>query len=282
MTTDRFKQTNDDFFGSAHESTEELAKLYEGRGNFSQAELVLEEAIALSSRSKQIQEGPEVLGESVDGTVERLVDHLSRLYLLFKQRIKSMGFDFYIEELASETIISRAARIDIDHLWNRLYQDNLITSSDSMVWFIAATHNACNLAQCYLARRGSVERTGFGVDALHMAIEHGSYDYVKLLIARGADVNAEGMTSLLFIAAKRGSICIIVYLLSKGAKIEAQNPAGETPLLAAIKNNNPEAVQYLLDQGANVNAQDYPGFTALHHAAVSQSVDILKTLLQYK
>ncbi|KAL8697865.1 MAG: hypothetical protein Q9201_006889 [Fulgogasparrea decipioides] len=280
MATDRSKQTNDNFFGLAYEPTEELAKLCEGRGNFFHAELVLEEAIALSSRSKQIQKGPELLGESVNGTVERLVDRLSRLYLLFKQRVESMGFTY--TGAVSETIMIRAARIDVDQLSSRLHSDGLIDISSycNGVLSFAAIHNACNLAQLYLARGGSVKGSYRCLSHLSTAIYYGSIEMVELLIARGADVEDRYGGQPLHMAAERGSISIIAYLLSKGANIEARNYRMETTLLIAVKNNNLESVQYLLSQGAKMNATDMLGLQALHHATVSQSVDILTTLLE--
>lgn len=74
-----------------------------------------------------------------------------------------------------------------------------------------------------------------------------------LLIEKGADVNkaCEGYVPPLFHAAKYGSFEMVKLLVAKGANVHYQyngeyEPAnGETPLTYAEKNNQPEIAAYL-------------------------------------
>ena len=125
---------------------------------------------------------------------------------------------------------------------------------------------------------------------------------LRLLLARGADVNAQlvlfppyrsladrGSDNLLTIgatplirAAKAGDAAAMTLLLERGAAVDALTADGITPLLAAAgvasrdsdsrgrfktEQEAIEAVGLLLAAGANINAVDNRGVTAVHGAA---------------
>jgi uncharacterized protein len=56
-------------------------------------------------------------------------------------------------------------------------------------------------------------------------------------------------------AAARGEVDTLQHLIAAGASLESANPAGETPLLLAVKNNHLSAAVLLIDAGSNINAQ---------------------------
>jgi len=72
---------------------------------------------------------------------------------------------------------------------------------------------------------------------------------------------------------------IIKALLQKGANPDIQNKIGETPLIDAVRKNDPEIVQLLLDNGANPNRQDLARWTALHWAVYTDNPKIVQILL---
>eukprot|EP01121_Diplochlamys_sp_Union-15-3_P016054 TRINITY_DN5398_c0_g1_i1.p1 TRINITY_DN5398_c0_g1~~TRINITY_DN5398_c0_g1_i1.p1 ORF type:complete len:130 (-),score=38.62 TRINITY_DN5398_c0_g1_i1:122-511(-) len=80
-------------------------------------------------------------------------------------------------------------------------------------------------------------------------------------------------------AADMGQADIIKYLLSKGAKIDAKDAFGITPLLAAVYEGHSSAVAILLEKGANRNAKGPDGKTALEAA---ESDEIKKLLTSKK
>ncbi|MFA6508239.1 MAG: ankyrin repeat domain-containing protein, partial [Treponemataceae bacterium] len=138
-----------------------------------------------------------------------------------------------------------------------------------------------------------------GDTSLHLAVQADLREIGELLIARGADifaVNASGKSPLYTAAyAKEGFRAwilnlttieakdglgngilhyaaswtldvVIPRLIQAGARTDAQNATGETPLFAAIKADSPSTISVLLAEGASSLARDSLGNTALHAA----------------
>jgi uncharacterized protein len=91
-----------------------------------------------------------------------------------------------------------------------------------------------------------------GFTALHLAVFAKQPKAVRLLLDRGADVDA----------------------LSTG------QIARVPPLGTAVFVRSPPLARLLLDAGADVNRQGAGGFTALHSAAQSGDVELVKLLLE--
>jgi uncharacterized protein len=72
-----------------------------------------------------------------------------------------------------------------------------------------------------------------------------------------------GTVPLLVVAASTGQPTIVKMLLDKGADVNATDPDGETALMSAVTSGNLEVVTMLIDKGANVQAKDKKGVTAL-------------------
>jgi len=81
-------------------------------------------------------------------------------------------------------------------------------------------------------------RNKMGNTPLHLAMNMGYIDIVKLLLAKGADVNARDSYSStpLHYAAKSGRKDIAELLLAKGAEVNAKDRDGQTPLSRAVQN----------------------------------------------
>src|SRR5689334_21882488 len=112
-------------------------------------------------------------------------------------------------------------------------------------------------------------------------------DMMRLLIAKGADVNARsavrdyqrhvtaegrpksldsgGLTPLLYAARENCSACVDV-LLENGADINLPDPDDVSPLLIATMNANWDLAQRLIDAGADVNQWDMYGEAPLFAA----------------
>ncbi|MHC4604697.1 MAG: ankyrin repeat domain-containing protein, partial [Planctomycetota bacterium] len=106
---------------------------------------------------------------------------------------------------------------------------------------------------------------GKTTEALQQAARDGDIEHVRLLIARGADVNAKdnsGWTPL-HQAAGGGHKDIVELLIEKGADVNAKdNKLGMTPLHWAAGTGRSEVAELLIARGAEVNAQDKDGQTA--------------------
>ena len=72
---------------------------------------------------------------------------------------------------------------------------------------------------------------------------------------------------------------VVKTLLDAGAKVDAADENGQTPLIFAAKVSPLENVKLLLERGAHINAQENRGMTALHYAVVGDDPDLVRLLL---
>ncbi|CAG2203955.1 unnamed protein product [Mytilus edulis] len=90
-----------------------------------------------------------------------------------------------------------------------------------------------------------------------------------------------GQTPLM-LAAERGHLEVVMYLVSQGSQLEATSTDhdGMTPLMLAAERGHLEVVMYLASQGSQLEATDtLNGYTALHHAAGNGHIDVTKWLI---
>ena len=98
-------------------------------------------------------------------------------------------------------------------------------------------------------------RTPDGFTLLHLAAFFAGADTVRLLLARGADVDAHGtgwMTgTALHSAVSAGDADAVRALLDAGADVDARQQSGYTPLHGAAHNGHAGIVRALLEAGAD-------------------------------
>lgn len=99
-----------------------------------------------------------------------------------------------------------------------------------------------------------------GWTPLHLAAFFGHEELARLLIARGADVNARSRSERfarsntpLHAAAANSRTAIAELLLSAGADVNARDGSGFTPLALAASNKNDLMVILLLERGAQAS-----------------------------
>ena len=189
---------------------------------------------------------------------------------------------------------------------------------------IAAANAHWELAALLLERGADPNAAQQGWPALHQVIRTrnlnigffphpeptgtlGSLDFARLLLDRGADVNArivdpivdgfrgfwtqQGATPML-VAAKGADAAMMRLLAEHGADITLANERGTTPVMAASgvemfnpnedSGTNPEALEALevaLELGGDVNAANNDGDTPLHGAAWRGANDIILRLV---
>ncbi len=174
-----------------------------------------------------------------------------------------------------------------------------------------------NLAQlkALLDQKASAEvADDHGITPLMYAAEVGSVDAMRILIDRGADVNAQnafGSTALMWsvsdpskvrllldrgaqvnLIAKSGRSALIVaaftnpsaevvrLLLAKGATVGIMDRRHVTPMNAATFGNDTATVRLLADAGADIETPDtFIGLTPLMNAAGNRNVEAVKLLL---
>ena len=95
---------------------------------------------------------------------------------------------------------------------------------------------------------------------LHMAANRGQLPVVKWLVEAGADINRQagaGGGSALEAAARKGHLEVVRYLLSRGAEMDVRE-SHWNPLFGAIVNGHLDVVKLLLEHGIDPKAK-YPG-----------------------
>jgi ankyrin repeat protein len=108
------------------------------------------------------------------------------------------------------------------------------------------------------------------------------FEVAKLLIEKGADVNARdktGFTALMW-SGQMDRAELVKLLLDKGADVNAKEYKGRPALMQFAMFGRPEVVQPLLDRGADVNVKDKDGLTALMYAAMLGRTKVTKLLLE--
>lgn len=106
---------------------------------------------------------------------------------------------------------------------------------------------------------------------------------VRLLIDRGADVDAktvEGRTPVYQAALLGDGLRVLRLLLDKGAGPDVKTLTGMTPLMAAAGAANVEAMRVLIEKNANVDARSGAGSTALMDAAATGNPSAVRMLLE--
>jgi ankyrin repeat protein len=123
-----------------------------------------------------------------------------------------------------------------------------------------------------------------GTTALHWAVTQDDLDLVGRLIGAGAKVNARndyGATPMSE-AAIVGNPAIIKKLLESGADVESANEDGQTVLMVVARTGNVEAARVLISHGANVNAREqWRQQTALMWAAAQKQPQMVKELVAH-
>ena len=120
-----------------------------------------------------------------------------------------------------------------------------------------------------------------GTTPIMWAAANDDVELVRALIKAGADVKAKNQfgTSAITEAAIVGSVPVINALLKAGADPDTKNPEGETPLMAVARSGKVDAARLLLEAGADINAREsWGGQSALMWAAAQRQPEMVKFL----
>ncbi|MBI9069293.1 MAG: ankyrin repeat domain-containing protein [Salinivirgaceae bacterium] len=115
---------------------------------------------------------------------------------------------------------------------------------------------------------------------LHNAVWH-TPDVIQYLVKNGAKLNAvneNGQTPLHVAAGSRCTDCF-KELVELGSDLSAKDNKGKTPLHIAIKREKMDIVEYILTKNIDLNTKDNTGKTPLHYTAIAGYHDLVKTMV---
>ncbi len=120
---------------------------------------------------------------------------------------------------------------------------------------------------------------------IHDASQQGAIDSVKTLVQQNHELvnlaDETGNTPLHY-ALAGGQTEVALFLISKGADVNALNNVNQSVLLFAAYFGNAEIAKALIAAGSTLNDQDVFGRTALHYAARQRNIDATMVLVDNK
>ncbi|XP_022668141.1 microtubule-associated protein futsch-like isoform X4 [Varroa destructor] len=124
-----------------------------------------------------------------------------------------------------------------------------------------------------------------GCSPLFYAVSLGHADCAALLLKHGAQPNLQdkkGRTAS-HCGASKGQLETLKILFHNGANLWIRNAKGDLPLHDAVYSGRRELVHWMLDhQASSVNAANSSGKTALHIAALGDSIEMCKVLMDFR
>ncbi|KAJ8935953.1 hypothetical protein NQ314_012575 [Rhamnusium bicolor] len=123
-----------------------------------------------------------------------------------------------------------------------------------------------------------------GESLLSLACSAGYFELAQVLLAMHANVEDRGIKgecTPLMEAASAGHLDIVRLLVAHGADVNAQSTSGNTPLMYGCAGGHTEVVKFLLENGANVEDHNENGHTPLMEAASAGHVGLAKILLMH-
>lgn len=170
-----------------------------------------------------------------------------------------------------DELVQAAARDDfrqVQRLLREGVDPNLLDASGRLP-LVTALQEASQRSAAALLESGRLDigqRNHAGETALMMAALKGDLAWCEKLIARGAPIDHEGWTPLHY-AASQDNPRVVAFLLSKGARADAESPNRTTPLMMAAGYGAQDAVQLLLNAGADPMRRNDRGLDAAAFAA---------------
>lgn len=136
--------------------------------------------------------------------------------------------------------------------------------------------------KCIDADDGAVLSKGdWGVTPLHLACSQGREDIVRLLLGRGAPINAQDCHggSPLHLAVFENHTDIVRLLVLEGACVDIRDGFGTSPLTRAVEGGGDVIVRMLIRVDAHINQRDTFGDTPLHKAVFHGSLRTAQLLI---
>lgn len=205
-------------------------------------------------------------------------------------RARSRAFMYqFSRDMTAKQVLELKTWIEQWHRNNPAFAASARASADALeAWFkgrdkddltplLRAAYNNDTETLKKLAGKADLHSRDFeGHTPLHLAVESGSLEAAKLLLAAGAEVDARDdyLRTPLMRAAYKGNLNMARVLLKAGANPRLFNGRWETPLHYAVSAENPKMVALLLKAGAPAGIKALGGVAPLNMAISMRDVDV--------
>lgn len=208
------------------------------------------------------------------------ISFLCENILFDKANFSFDGIDNLIEKInknydkISESAVKRLAK-------NKLLERGIPFTSDCFATYIAK--NKIEVVNEFLEAGMSInEKDDAGVPMLNIACRNDNFDFVKMFLELGADIDAvsddRGYTAVMD-AVWRGNEKITKFLIEKGADLNTISKEGQSNLVLAVGAGRENIVKLLAENGSDCDVKDMMGMSAYNYAVLfkkTRIVDILK------
>jgi len=132
----------------------------------------------------------------------------------------------------------------------------------------------------------NTKRDENGWTPVHEMAWFGKMDILNHLVLRGADLSIRTVigSHAIHMAAKRGHVNVVQYLLDLGCPAGVERNNGNTPLFDAVTGKQIPVVEMLIARGEDVRhrlSKDGGNKTVLEHACEGGDVDVIKLLISH-
>ena len=150
-----------------------------------------------------------------------------------------------------------------------------------LLW--AAMRGHAHIAEALLERATlNLGNAVSGETAVCLSVRHGHLDVLRLLAARGADLNLvrRDGDSPTCIAAEHNHVDVVRFLLDNAAEqLNQSGDCGATPTYIAAQAGHVEVLRLLVDRGADINRLDIEGASPASMAAEHGHLEVLRVLV---
>lgn len=188
-------------------------------------------------------------------------------------------------EIKEGTIYSNTYRLFITSIL-LIITIGLISTSSTFAISSAQPSTIQNTQRAAYARKKLAEKgVDFSEGRFFESLQNGELANVELFLDAGMDANLTyafsfaSETHILLIAIFSGKPDVAKLLIERGANVNAVNNHGFTALMAAVEAKNTELINLLIKKGADINYKNQFGFNAINTAILSNNIAIVNLLL---
>jgi uncharacterized protein len=174
---------------------------------------------------------------------------------------------FCVPARAQSIEFFRAVEVDNERTVSRLlaagFDPNTRDERGQVGLYVALRAGSAKVAAALFAHPAIAidEANVAGETPLMMAALRGNLEWTARLAERGARINREGWSPLLY-AASGAEPKVVAWLLEHGADVESRAPNGTTPLMMAARYGAEASVDLLLGRGADTQRRNAQGLDA--------------------